>query len=220
MYCAIPASRSMRPSSASCSTTTATNVLVTLPMFHGMSRSTGRLPGRASRAGRRLGDRTVAVEERDAGTDELARRMVGVEDASQQRLASRVGLRGGGAGAVVLVVYVAPLSSAARRSWPAPRSWSARWPRRRYEHAVAASSRPAAASVVVARTAIPAGRRPRRHGGRWLVRWMDGESGSGGGDGHGTTLSARAARRSTPWGGREAHPVAVPRAGTGGPPRG
>ena len=33
------------PSSASCSTTTATNVLVTLPMFHGTSRSTARLAG-------------------------------------------------------------------------------------------------------------------------------------------------------------------------------
>ena len=41
----MPASRSRRPSSASCSTTTATNVLVTLPMFHATSRSTGPLAG-------------------------------------------------------------------------------------------------------------------------------------------------------------------------------
>src|SRR4051812_14952194 len=37
----MPASRSRRPSSASCSTTTATNVLVALPMFHATSGSTG-----------------------------------------------------------------------------------------------------------------------------------------------------------------------------------
>ena len=41
----MPASRSRRPSSASCNTTTATNALVALPMFHGTSGSTGPLAG-------------------------------------------------------------------------------------------------------------------------------------------------------------------------------
>jgi hypothetical protein len=43
MKVSIPASRSRAPSSASCSTTTATKLLVTLPMFHGRSGSTGLL---------------------------------------------------------------------------------------------------------------------------------------------------------------------------------
>ena len=84
----MPASRSRRPSSASCSTTTATNVLVALPMFHATSGSTG--PDAGS---------TVAVpavtsvmapsrsRQGDAGADELTGAAVGLEDVLQHGVA-------------------------------------------------------------------------------------------------------------------------------------
>ena len=131
-YCWIPASRSMRPSWASWSTTTATKVFVTLPTPHATSGSTGPL------AGSTVGVPAVA----SVMVPSRSRRAMRAPTNSPaswwdcripSSIASRAGFGGRGAVRWSPAPWspARPWSPAARRSWPAPRSWSARWPRRR-----------------------------------------------------------------------------------------
>ncbi len=88
----IPASRSMRPSSASCSTTTATKDLVTLPTFNGTFGSSGPLAGSSAC----VPDVTsvigaVAVAHGEARTDEIAGGAMQLEDVRERLAKSRVG---------------------------------------------------------------------------------------------------------------------------------
>ena len=113
----MPASRSRRPSSASWSTTTATNVLVDaadLPRRVEIDRR--RSPGRASCV---PAVTSVIVpsrsSERDPRADELAGAAMGLEDAAQQRLA---GAGGGGAACRSSVPVVGgTVDGGGRRGW-------------------------------------------------------------------------------------------------------
>jgi hypothetical protein len=79
------------------------------------------------------------------------------------------------AGTAAVVVGAAEVVGGAALVVGAPPVVDAVAPSPDEEHAVAARSRPAAASVVVTRTATPAGPRPRRlAAGGTLVEWLTG----------------------------------------------
>ena len=217
----MPVSRSMRPSSASCSTTTATNVLVALPMFHGTSGSIGsarRVERRRTATG--LGDRAVGCAHRDAGADELTRGVVVGEDGLQLRLARRIGAPAWVRAAAVPWSSVSPRSSVAPQSSAVPGPDSSAVPAAVSPVAARSPRRPLRrprAAVVVGRARCHAeqgaDRGERRGGGGDPVPARSVRSGGGGCGDHGREHEDRARPRRRPGDrsrGVSAHPNGAP----------